>query len=153
MRSRFCNSTGDRAREERELHLGIRHLLVALCGVFLFSALVSAQTTNGVVREPSEFPGGQEAMAKWIGQNLIFPDSLKTGQGEAKVQVRFVVGTTGEVGQAEVVPPARANVQVAGADLRSVPLFPRLTFPSEPQVQDPQPGRPALPELRGRELG
>lgn len=73
-------------------------------------------------------------MANWIGQNLIFPDSLKSGQGEAKVQVRFVVGINGEVGQAEVVRSSDPAFNAEALRLvRSMPAWkPAIDIDGEP---------------------
>ncbi|NNE55739.1 MAG: energy transducer TonB, partial [Flavobacteriales bacterium] len=50
-----------------------------------------------------EFPGGQDALFEWIGNNITYPDELE-GQGvEGTVIVSFVVQADGSVADAMVV--------------------------------------------------
>ncbi|TAE09866.1 MAG: energy transducer TonB [Bacteroidetes bacterium] len=50
-----------------------------------------------VVQEPPSFPGGQEAMAKFLRQNFQYPKKAKKLGITGKVYVRFVVNKTGEI--------------------------------------------------------
>jgi protein TonB len=52
-------------------------------------------------REP-EFPGGQEALIRFLRNNLNTPDELQTGETKT-VQVRFLVGADGSVSKLEIV--------------------------------------------------
>lgn len=52
--------------------------------------------------EPS-FPGGKEALNKWIGQNIIYPKEAIDAGIQGQVIVRFVVDETGKVSNPEIV--------------------------------------------------
>lgn len=49
----------------------------------------------------AKFPGGYDAMKKFLEENIKFPDSLKWDL--VKVYVRFTIESTGEVGDVRVV--------------------------------------------------
>lgn len=48
-----------------------------------------------------EFPGGQEALTRFLRNNLITPDELQAGETK-KVYVRFLVGSDGQVSGFEI---------------------------------------------------
>lgn len=50
----------------------------------------------GLDRNPS-YPGGDEAMKRFLGENLVYPDYAKSMGIEGKVHVTFVVNETGKV--------------------------------------------------------
>ena len=52
---------------------------------------------------PAQFPGGQEALMKWIEQNMVYPQkALKKGI-EGRVIVQFVVKKDGTVTNGKIV--------------------------------------------------
>lgn len=68
--------------------------------------IVTQITPMQVVAEPDkmpEFPGGNEAMAKFIVDNLKYPEAAKKGKIEGKVVVKFVVDEKGNVAKPEVM--------------------------------------------------
>ncbi len=56
-----------------------------------------------VVEEMPEFPGGEEGMWSWIGQNIRYPEQAKREGIQGVVVVNFVVDKTGKVGNINVV--------------------------------------------------
>jgi len=50
-----------------------------------------------------EFPGGKNALAKYLQSRLKYPAEAKSKQIEGSVQVRFVVEADGSVSRAEIV--------------------------------------------------
>lgn len=50
-----------------------------------------------------EFPGGTQALFKFISENLEYPQHAIDGQIEGRVVVQFVVDKTGKVGNIQVV--------------------------------------------------
>jgi len=50
-----------------------------------------------VVEEMPEFPGGPEAMMKFIGKNVQYPDSAKELGIEGRVIAQFVIDTAGNL--------------------------------------------------------
>ena len=55
-----------------------------------------------VVEEMPEFPGGEEALRKWIGENIKYPAEAKTQGIQGKVFVTFVVSKTGKTERAKI---------------------------------------------------
>ena len=56
-----------------------------------------------IVEEMPEFPGGEEGMWSWIGQNIRYPEQAKREGIQGVVVVNFVVDKTGKVGNINVV--------------------------------------------------
>ena len=55
------------------------------------------------VEQPPRFPGGETALAKWLKDNINYPQ-IAIDQGvQGRVVVRFVVSPDGSIGKAEVV--------------------------------------------------
>ncbi len=80
--------------------------------VFLFQNSNLAAQTAGVEsskiiqdsendnREPetdAEFPGGTDALLKFLGENIKYPTDARKAKAEGVVLVKFVVGKTGEI--------------------------------------------------------
>jgi len=99
----------------RKLLLGIPLLAVAVAlsswqAVPDFStAAVEAKTFRGIDQQP-EFPGGQDALAKYIGANLTYPASAKEDRVEGKVFVAFTVKTNGQIADASVKRGVREDI-------------------------------------------
>lgn len=55
------------------------------------------------VEQPAQFPGGEEALYKFIGDNLRYPVMAQENGIQGRVVVQFVVTKTGEVGEVRVV--------------------------------------------------
>ena len=61
-----------------------------------------AKTYNGetifsVVEEQPQFPGGREAMYKFLGENIKYPEAAKRAKVQGKVFLSFVVTKEGEI--------------------------------------------------------
>ena len=56
-----------------------------------------------IAEQQPEFPGGQVAMAKWLGETIRYPAEAAKKGVEGRVVVRFVIGSDGTVGDAKVV--------------------------------------------------
>lgn len=55
------------------------------------------------VEQQAEFPGGQAAMMKWLGNNIRYPESAQQNDIQGKVIVKFVVEKDGSIGNVVVV--------------------------------------------------
>lgn len=55
------------------------------------------------VDKKAEFPGGKEALRKWLAKNLTYPQVAIDNNITGKVMVKFVVSKTGEVKDAKVI--------------------------------------------------
>lgn len=84
-------------------------LLVCVSGRQLMAQADTEDTTQSVpviVEVMPEFPGGQEALFKWLSQNVSYPDGAKEQNIEGKVYVRFVIDKFGKPGNIEIARPA-----------------------------------------------
>lgn len=84
---------------------------MSLMAVFSLST-VSAQKTVvskknqkvfDVVEQMPEFPGGMEALFKYMAENMKYPEDAKKQQVEGRVLVQFIVETDGSVSNTEVL--------------------------------------------------
>ena len=50
-----------------------------------------------------EFPGGEEALRKYIADNVKFPDEAKANGQEGKVFVQFIIDKNGDAKDVEIV--------------------------------------------------
>ena len=64
-------------------------------------------TPDGVnfkmVEIQAEFPGGEQALLKWVGENLVYPQEAAEEGREGKVIVQFIVEKDGSVSNVKVV--------------------------------------------------
>ncbi|MBK6341296.1 MAG: TonB family protein [Flavobacteriales bacterium] len=82
-----------------------------------------AKTFPGIDQQP-EFPGGQEALIKYIGANLTYPASAKSDRVEGKVFVVFTVKSNGQVADASVKRGVREDIDnEALRVVRSMPAW------------------------------
>ncbi|MBI5217439.1 MAG: TonB family protein [Bacteroidia bacterium] len=56
-----------------------------------------------VVEEPPTFPGGEEALLKYIGSNIKYPEIAKENNITGKVYIQFVIEPNGKVSNVKVV--------------------------------------------------
>ena len=56
-----------------------------------------------VIEEKPEFPGGEEAMMKWIAANVKYPEIAKENGVTGKVFIQFVINKDGKVVDVEVL--------------------------------------------------
>lgn len=72
-------------------------------GQQLKSTPISKQTSiTDLPDMEAEFPGGQEALYAWMGENISYPEAAKADKAEGKVFVRFTVDKTGVVKDVKV---------------------------------------------------
>ncbi|MDE6294534.1 MAG: energy transducer TonB [Muribaculaceae bacterium] len=55
------------------------------------------------VEQPAEFPGGPQAMMKWLGNNIRYPESAQAEGISGRVVVKFVVEKDGSIGSPTIV--------------------------------------------------
>lgn len=56
-----------------------------------------------IVEDMPEFPGGTEALLKYIAENVVYPEQAKNDTIQGTVYLKFVVDKTGKVSQTEVI--------------------------------------------------
>ena len=55
------------------------------------------------VEQKAEFPGGEAAMYKWLGNNIRYPEAAQQNDIQGKVHVKFVVEKDGSIGAVTLV--------------------------------------------------
>jgi protein TonB len=55
------------------------------------------------IEQPAQFPGGEEALYKFLGDNIRYPVNAQENGIQGRVVVQFVVTKTGEVGEVKVI--------------------------------------------------
>ena len=58
-----------------------------------------------MVEQKPEFPGGEAAMYKWLGDNIVYPSAASEEGVQGRVVVEFVVGKDGSITNVRVVRP------------------------------------------------
>lgn len=93
----------------------MRQAVVLFSAAVLMVGGISATTPHLIGMEPSpmvivsepdkmpEYPGGNEAMAKFIINNLKYPEAAKKAKVEGRVMVQFVVDEKGKVTEPKVL--------------------------------------------------
>ena len=56
-----------------------------------------------MVEQKPEFPGGEAAMYKWLGDNIVYPSAASEEGVQGRVVVEFVVGKDGSISNVKVV--------------------------------------------------
>lgn len=77
------------------------------------------------VEEMPTFPGGDEELYAFIGQNIVYPEIAKKAGTEGRVTVRFTVGKDGRVSNPEILKGIGAGCDEEA--LRVVKSLPRFT--------------------------
>src|SRR5688500_1720879 len=83
-------------------------LLVLLGSISNFIAYTQTESNNDsnsihVVEVMPQFPGGEEAMNKFLNDHLTYPKSAKKQGIQGKVWIGFLVGKDGSISNVEVL--------------------------------------------------
>ena len=90
-------------------HLLLALFLIPLIGVAQDSLSTELDTVENqdlifdFPEEMPEFPGGEQAMYKFIIANMEYPTMAKEAGIQGKVYIQFVIDTTGEVTDIQVI--------------------------------------------------
>ena len=110
----------------------MKNLFLSLC--FLAIGLSGfAQTNDSIysrVEVMPEFPGGIDALSKFIGDNLKYPDKSREAGIEGTVYTRFVVDEQGRVIQIQIL--RGVNEELDNETHRVIKMMPQWT----PGMQD-----------------
>jgi len=87
------------------------------------NATIENDTIQAVVDKEPEFPGGDAARIKFIQQNIKYPEDAQQNKLEGKVNIQFVVSSTGHIIQAKVVKKLAPSLDEEA--LRIIKSFPR----------------------------
>lgn len=55
------------------------------------------------VDQAPSFPGGEEAMYKWLSENIVYPEAAAKKGKEGRVVVEFLITETGEITNLNIV--------------------------------------------------
>lgn len=78
-----------------------------------------------IVEKMPEFPGGNEALIKFVSENIQYPDSAKIKKLEDDVYVQFIVDEQGKVGNPKII---RGEYDIFKQEaLRVVSIMPDFT--------------------------
>lgn len=86
-----------------------------------------------IVQEMPSFPGGKEALMRYIMEHVVYPPDAAANGIQGTVLLRFVVGSTGDVSRVEVT--RSANPLLDEEALRVISALPRW----KPGKQDGNP--------------
>ena len=64
---------------------------------------INKEPVTGVYEIMPQFPGNEEALMKYIQDNLVYPEDARNSKTEGKVMVRFKLSKEGKVEKIEVV--------------------------------------------------
>lgn len=78
-----------------------------------------------IVEAMPEFPGGMEALMKFLSENIKYPASCQKQKVQGRVVVQFVINKDGSVVEAEVIKPVHPDLDKEA--LRIVSLMPKWT--------------------------
>lgn len=82
-------------------------IFLALFGQTVLGQDVSKQNNQNdfftLVEEMPVYPGGDQALVEWVGQNLKYPKKAKARGITGKVYVSFIVDTDGTVTDVKVI--------------------------------------------------
>lgn len=72
--------------------------------VFVIVPLISfSQEPYVMVEEMPEYPGGDQAMYKFIAENIVYPFEAKENNIQGKVFISFVIDTVGKVTEVKII--------------------------------------------------
>ena len=92
-------------------------------GVENTNSTTENDTIQAVVDKEPEFPGGNAARIEFIQQNIKYPEDAQRNKLEVKVNIQFVVSSTGQIIQARVVKKLAPSLDEEA--LRVIKSFPR----------------------------
>lgn len=75
------------------------------------------------VEQPAEFPGGLEAMTKWLNDMIQYPESAKENEIQGRVYVKVVIEKDGMISSATVIKGVDQTLE--GEALRVVEKMPK----------------------------
>jgi TonB family protein len=95
----------------------------------------SAKQTESfsIVEQMPIYPGGEEAMMKFIAENLKYPESAKNAKVQGMILVQFVINKEGAVQDVKVLRPLQADCDTEA--IRLISAMPNW----QPGMQDNKP--------------
>ena len=97
--------------------------------VFFFQKELSAQNSESekvitLIEQDPEFPGGQQGLLRYFGQNLKYPESALKDSVQGKVIVRFLVKGTGVIDSVSITHSVRRDLDKEAVRLiQAMPMW------------------------------
>jgi len=88
-----------------------------------------------IVEVMPQFPGGEQALMRFISENIKYPDDAKSNRMQGRVYVTFVVGKSGAIEEASILKGTGNSLE--GEALRVINRMP----PWNPGMQNGKPVR------------
>ena len=79
-----------------------------------------------VVEQPAEFPGGMQAMYKWLSDNIEYPRISRDNNSQGRAFVRFVINIDGSIQDVEIL-KSSGDMYLDKEAVRLVTSMPRWT--------------------------
>lgn len=92
----------------------------------VFSQETKSENVKGGPEKMPEFPGGSEALIKFMNSKLVYPAEAKDAKAEGKAVLEFVVTKTGKLTDITVV-KSSGNKQLDNEAIRVVKMMPDWT--------------------------
>jgi len=108
------------------LNMRINYLLIFLFLLLVSPLIVFSQTINSadeVEERMPEFPGGNNAMFQFLGDNVKYPSKAKSKIIEGKVMVNFTIGSDGIIRDVKAV--NKVHKLLAAEAVRVVEAMPK----------------------------
>lgn len=103
------------------------------CRSYFAVPIVFNNEHSDVEEIPAEFPGGQQALYRWLGQHLHYPDVAKYNNIQGKVVVSFVIEKDGSIGRVTVIRSKDPNLDKEAVRLiKSMPRWTPARYNGQP---------------------
>ncbi len=104
------------------------YILFTLIPVFVFSQQDSSKYDNEVIEEvinvkEAEFPGGEEAMFKFLVKKIEYPITAIENSISGRVFVQFIVNTNGEISDVSILRGVHPSLDAEA--VRVIKLMPK----------------------------
>lgn len=77
------------------------------------------------VKVPAQYPGGNEAMFAYISENVKYPEFEKKKNIQGKVFAKFIVKSTGEIGDVEILRTVEGSKNLNAEVTRVIKAMPK----------------------------
>jgi TonB family protein len=77
------------------------------------------------LEQGASFPGGEEAMMRFINKNLQYPERNDTGRLQFRVIVSFVVNKDGSLSDIKILKSVKGETSLEAAAIRVVKMMPK----------------------------
>jgi protein TonB len=109
-------------------------LILFLCPALIFSQTDSSSKETVVipdtfefVEKPAEFPGGNDALNKYLAKEISYPKEARDSGIQGKVYVKFVIEKDGSIGETIILNKGKNHTSLETETLRVIKQMPNWT--------------------------